>query len=366
MDVRPTKGALASDEVLEALVALGEDPKASRVEQVRLLIDSASLQTGDRAEAVRRAVDDARIRIDAVPTMIRDVHPEPRTGVEIETYGPDGIRVQSKSRWFVGEWQHAWSWNNDGRAEAPCRVVVDIANEKLTAAQVAVRGRWANATEDQQKDLAASLFIEHKVSADPTAYDLLELDRLPKWAAAMIGAGETPSYRDGEVIGFDRHGNAIEWSAGADMPAESGLTRDMILLAKRSAMGRFFFVPSAEDDDDGFDRLMTMQSIDDIAAASSDPNGWGHIFLADHWQGHQLTNIQKWVFKDAARLIATMCGVSPDAAIEHIQKHRTTHVDNENRTRIADWDISFSQSATSASRDYAEQRSDAPTESLEM
>ncbi|CAJ6611573.1 Uncharacterised protein [Burkholderia pseudomallei] len=366
MDVRPTKGALASDEVLEALVALGEDPKASRVEQVRALIDSASLQAGERAEVVRRAVDEARNRIDAVPATYRDVQPEPRTGVEIDTYGPGGIRVQSKSRWLVGEWQHAWSWNNDGREDAHCRIVVDIANERLIAAQVADRGRWANATEDQRRDLATSLFTEHTVSADPKAYDLLELDRLPKWAAAMIGAGETPAYRDGEVIGFDRHGNAIEWSAGADMPVESGLTQDMILLAKRSAMGRFFFVPSAEDDDDGFDRLMSMQSIDDIAAASSGLNGWGHIFLADHWQGHQLTNIQKWVFKDAARLIATMCGVSPDAAIEHIQKYRTTHADNDNRTRIGDWDITFSQAAKPASRDCVEQRSDASTQSFEM
>ncbi|MCB4349408.1 hypothetical protein LA345_36975 (plasmid) [Burkholderia vietnamiensis] len=366
MDVRPTNSALASDEVLEALVALGEDPKASRVEQVRGLIDSASLQAGERADAVRRAVDDARNQIDAVQTMFRDVQPEPRTRVEIDTYGPDGIRLQSRSRWFVGEWQHAWSWSNDGRAEAHCRVVVDISNEKLTAAQVADRGKWANATEDQFTELAASLFVEHKVSIDPKAYDLFELDRLPRWAAAMVGGGEIPSYRDGDVIGFDRHGNAIEWSAGADMPVESGLTRDMIVLAKRSAMGRFFFVPSAEDDDDGFDRLMAMQSIDDIAAASSDRNGWGHIFLADHWQGHQLTNIQKWVFKDAARLIATMCGVSPDVAIKHIQTLRTTYVANDNRTRIGDWDISFSPSAKSASRDCVEQCSDASTQSFEM
>ncbi|WP_241025636.1 hypothetical protein [Burkholderia sp. Tr-20390] len=366
MDVRQTKSALASDEVLEALVALGEDPKASRVEQVRALIESASLQAGERADVVRRAVDEARNRVDATPTTFRDVVPEPRTGVEIDTYGPDGIRVQSKSRWLVGEWQHAWSWNNDGRAEANCRIVVDIANEKLTAAQVADRGQWANATVDQQKDLAASLFIEHKVCADPKAYDLLELERLPKWAAAMIGGGETPSYRDGEVIGFDRHGTAIEWSAGADMPVESGMTRDMILLAKRSAMGRFFFVPSAEDDDDGFDRLMSMQSIDDIAAASSDPNGWGHIFLADHWQGHQLTNIQKWVFKDAARLIATMCGVSPGAAIEHVQKHRTSHAPNHNRTRIEDWDISFSPTVNPASLDSVEQHVNTSTPSFEM
>ncbi|WP_334043573.1 hypothetical protein [Burkholderia ambifaria] len=366
MDVRPTKSAVASDEVLEALVALGEDPKVSRVEQVSALIDTASLQAGERAAVVRRAVDEARNRIDASPMTFRDIVAEPTTAVEIDTFGPEGIRVHSKSRLFVGEWQHTWSWNEDGRAEDHCRVAVDIANEKLIAAQVAHRGQWSNATEDQQKDLARSLFIEHKVSVDPEAYELVELDRLPSWAAAVVGGERLQPYRDGEALGLDRHGNAIEWSSGADMPVESGLTREMIVLAKRAAMGRFFFVPSAEDDDDGFDRLMSMQSNDDIAAASSDRNGWGHIFLAEHWQGHQMVNIQKWVFRDAARLISTMCGVSPNAAIEHIQRQRTTHAPDGNRTRIGDWDISFSRSANAASHDSVEQRADPSTPSFEM
>ncbi|MCA8050907.1 hypothetical protein [Burkholderia arboris] len=366
MDGRPTKKiALASDEVLEALVALGEDPKASRVEQVRALTDSTSLPAGERADVVRRVVDEARTQVDRAPMAFRDVAPEPRTQVEIDTYGPDGLRVQPKARWFVGEWQQAWSWSKDGRAESHCRVIVDIANEKLTAAQVDHRGQWIAATEDQQRDLATSLFIEHKVSVDPKAYDFFELDRLPTWAAAVAGVEQLQAYRDGEALGLDRHGNAIEWSADADMPVESGLTREMIILAKRSAMGHFFFVPSAEDDDDGFDRFMSMRSSDDIAAASRDKNGWGHIFLADHWQGHQLANIQKWVFKDAARLIATMCGVSPNAAIEHLQKQRTTHAPNDNRTRIGDWDISLS-SGDPASRARAEERPDTSTSSLDM
>ncbi|KVV07448.1 hypothetical protein [Burkholderia ubonensis] len=484
MNASLTETPLTSDEVLIALSALGEDPNANRVDAVRALIDpaAAALYSGDRAEIVRRAVHEARKLLDSAPKGIVAIQPEPRTHVEIATFGRSGIGVAgggpgsmasrlsdaaplhinvrqitaelndpedagvagvyavifsiddrqlsdakrasialdifharqgigclddfeiavidgagnaiaqdlehedystsddgdvekiscepltmptSQPRLFVGNWLHTWSWYEDGRAEVHCRVVVDVANEKLIAAQVADRGQWANATEDQQKDLAASLFIEHKVSADPKAHDLLELDRLPKWAAAMVG-GEIPSYRDGEVIGFDHQGNAIEWNAGADMPVESGLTRDMILLAKRSAMGRFFFVPSAEDDDDGFDRLMSMQSIEDIATSSSDRNGWGHIFLADHWQGHQLTNIQKWVFKDAARLIATMCGVSPEVAIEHIQKHRTTHAPNDNRTRIGEWEISLSPSTNLAPQDSVEPRSDPSTPTFEM
>lgn len=111
------------------------------------------------------------------------------------------------------------------------------------------------------------------------------------------------------------------------------ITIEQVLLAKRTAMERFFFIPAAEDDDNGFDRLMTMRSKDEIETASkTHGTGWGGIYLEESWKGHELGNIQKWVFKDAVQLISVMCRVSPEVALEEVQKHRTTTLDYDGET----------------------------------
>ncbi len=42
------------------------------------------------------------------------------------------------------------------------------------------------------------------------------------------------------------------------------ITREQIIVAKRAAMGMYFWLAAAEDDDDGFDRLMAMTSLKDL------------------------------------------------------------------------------------------------------
>lgn len=112
------------------------------------------------------------------------------------------------------------------------------------------------------------------------------------------------------------------------------ITVEQVLLAKRTAMERFFFIPAAEDNDNGFDRLMTMRSKDEIDAASkTNGSGWGGIYLEESWQGHELENIQKWVFKDAIRLISVMCRVSPEVALDELRKHRSEGLDCDEEMR---------------------------------
>ncbi|CAE6795605.1 hypothetical protein R70006_05058 [Paraburkholderia domus] len=71
---------LSRDDILLALAALGEDPKASRVDQVRDLIDAATLPSGERDAVVRGAVDAARQRLDAGPAETRKLPEEPKLG----------------------------------------------------------------------------------------------------------------------------------------------------------------------------------------------------------------------------------------------------------------------------------------------
>lgn len=132
---------------------------------------------------------------------------------------------------------------------------------------------------------------------------------------------------------------------------------EQVLLAKRTSMERFFFIPSAEDRDNGFNRLMTMESKDEIEAASkSYETGWGGIYLEESWKGHELANIQKWVLKGAVELISVMCRVSPEAALAAVQKHPEVH---GQYGRCAKWKIHsnlrYSDSATCFQCDHFHQ-----------
>lgn len=56
---------LSREDILIALSALGEDPSASRVDQLRDLIDASTLPEGDRGEVVQAAVDEGRRQLEA-------------------------------------------------------------------------------------------------------------------------------------------------------------------------------------------------------------------------------------------------------------------------------------------------------------
>ncbi|CAE6795324.1 hypothetical protein R70006_05045 [Paraburkholderia domus] len=84
------------DEVLVSLIALGEDPKASRVDAVHARVDVASLEAGERADAVRALVDAMRAQIDASSnTMFISVRQVRDTLTNPEDAGLEGGYVVS-------------------------------------------------------------------------------------------------------------------------------------------------------------------------------------------------------------------------------------------------------------------------------
>jgi len=130
-------------------------------------------------------------------------------------------KVQPR-RWFVGGWDHTWSWAKDGRMEVKCRVVIDVTNEKMVAAQVWGYENWYDADSAQTDDLAKSLFVENNVNVDPKEFDFAEIDRLPTWAACAAADQQLPPYQDDEVIGLDKNGCVMQWNCGNGMPINSG------------------------------------------------------------------------------------------------------------------------------------------------
>jgi hypothetical protein len=201
MNIQKATKTISRDEVVLALSALGEDPSARRVDQLLEIVDASELAERDgHEELVRAAVDTARQKLDA---SARQKITEPRL--------------------VVGNWMHTWSWNRDGRTEAQCRIVVDVANGKLIAAQVSGYQGWSDTTPDEKDDLAAALFkLNPAVTADPKAFDLVQIDRRPKWAVDALDGPQLEPYRDGEVLGLDKNDHVVEWNARTDMPVESG------------------------------------------------------------------------------------------------------------------------------------------------
>lgn len=166
------------------------------------------------AETDEAAFDQGVARAQARADVL---HVEGGTAIERKVQTP---------RWFVGEKDHTWSWNEDGRMEVKCRFVADVDNEKLVAAQVWDYKSWSDASPDQNDDLAKSLFVESKVCVDPRAFNLVGIDRLPTWAAGAAGDQQLPPYEDDEVIALDRDGCVVQWSRESDMPVNSGESLD--------------------------------------------------------------------------------------------------------------------------------------------
>ncbi|WP_321820889.1 MULTISPECIES: hypothetical protein [unclassified Burkholderia] len=90
------------------------------------------------------------------------------------------VKKHSDSKLFAGTWSHLFGV---GRMETDCRIVVDVANDKLVAARAFDGLKWIKLSSAEQADLAESLFDANDVSADPDAFGLAAIDSLPDWVA---------------------------------------------------------------------------------------------------------------------------------------------------------------------------------------
>ncbi|ABO60427.1 hypothetical protein Bcep1808_7552 (plasmid) [Burkholderia vietnamiensis G4] len=84
-----------------------------------------------------------------------------------------------EARLFEGEWSHLFG---PGRAETQCRIVVDVANDKLVSAQAFDGQKWVDLSSAEREDVAESLFDGNDVSASPRDWNLSPIESLPQWA----------------------------------------------------------------------------------------------------------------------------------------------------------------------------------------
>ncbi|WP_241019529.1 hypothetical protein [Burkholderia sp. Ac-20345] len=80
---------------------------------------------------------------------------------------------------FEGNWNHLFG---PGRAETQCRIVVDVANDKLVAAQAFDGLKWVDLSAAEKAHLAESVLEVNEVSDDPEVWGLSPIGSLPHWA----------------------------------------------------------------------------------------------------------------------------------------------------------------------------------------
>ncbi|MDC6180044.1 hypothetical protein [Ralstonia solanacearum] len=113
--------------------------------------------------------------------------------VEVYSVGSGWCWVKMPQRLFIGNWAHLFG---PGRTETACRIVVDIENNALVAAQAFGGMRWFELSAGEKADLAESLFEANDVSNAPGDFDLVAINSLPYWAA---GALTDPASRSSAV-----------------------------------------------------------------------------------------------------------------------------------------------------------------------
>ncbi|UIF89286.1 hypothetical protein [Cupriavidus sp. UYPR2.512] len=146
-----------------------------------------------------------------------------------EAFGEQFRIVALEPRLYQGTWSHLFG---PGRAETQCRIVVDVANDKLVAAQASDGLKWVDLSAADMNDLAASLFDANDVCDDPTEWDLSPIAELPEWASpreidpnhAEIAA-ELDRLRS---VAPDWHPETLRESAIDSFSMKWGMTRDEV------------------------------------------------------------------------------------------------------------------------------------------
>ncbi|KWN05894.1 hypothetical protein WT83_27820 [Burkholderia territorii] len=104
----------------------------------------------------------------------------------------DANAVAPEARLYEGNWNHLFG---PGRAETQCRIVVDVANETLLAAQALCGQQWVDLSAAERTDLSESLFDANDVCKAPEGWGLAHVESLPVWAPVQnlpTHAGEGP------------------------------------------------------------------------------------------------------------------------------------------------------------------------------
>lgn len=97
------------------------------------------------------------------------------------------------------------------------------------------------------------------------------------------------------------------------------LSREHVICAKRIAMRTAFWPACSLDDDDGFDRLMTVPNGSPLNSLD-----WGSVYLHSHLDTFPVAQVQSMVKATAIQLLCNLMGVSPDVAQTALASRRTS------------------------------------------
>lgn len=147
-------------------------PKSSAM-QIALLMPG-EVVFDDACSVVRVAEEDGESTV----FEMQHIEVEGRR-VEVYSIGSGWCWVEVPQRLFSGNWTHLFG---SGRAETACRIIVDVENDRLVAAQAFNGLRWFELSASEKGDLAESLFEANDVSKAPEDFDLVAIDSLPAWA----------------------------------------------------------------------------------------------------------------------------------------------------------------------------------------
>ncbi|WP_425953220.1 hypothetical protein [Ralstonia pseudosolanacearum] len=124
-----------------------------------------------------------------------------------------------EARLFAGTYEY---WCGPWRGtERHCHVVVDVANDKLVAAQIA-NGDEMN--ESEKEGLTELLFKQDMVSQSPEEWGLSPIESLPHWAldAESQEKRKQSQYQDDEVTGLNMDGCVMQWDGDKGLAFNSG------------------------------------------------------------------------------------------------------------------------------------------------
>ncbi|ECI4630646.1 hypothetical protein AH97_12370 [Salmonella enterica subsp. enterica] len=98
------------------------------------------------------------------------------------------------------------------------------------------------------------------------------------------------------------------------------MDKAILTAIKRVAMETAYFCVSPFDDDNGFDRLMSCKTPQDLQNCA-----FGDIFLHSFLQGRRILEIKNQVINSAIQLVVVFEHTSPDIAETMLLKKPTPH-----------------------------------------
>lgn len=116
------------------------------------------------------------------------------------------------------------------------------------------------------------------------------------------------------------------------------ITREQLLIVKRTAIDCYFWDVAGDDDDNGFDRLMRLDRNGPLPDMSrfKEFELMSGVYLHKHlcWDSLTVEQIQNWVFGKAVQLLCGLCGVPLQEGMNMLFHTRTSESAGDSHTRL--------------------------------